>query len=217
MITLTDTAPNVGIAVAGILAPGKVDGMDVNLLPYFDGSLASSNRGGSSGVAINNLDGGGAEPLKMNLPANSKTSNQYFLLTHLYAFFGSLLGCTTYGMPGFPAYDGIASMYKVHKFMDLDHYEVTYFIQQVGLAASSFGVAKDDITAVATALDKLFNYRCLPPATAIKEQGPQLQSICIDETVSSFCLLHSLPQIHARTHYPHTLPPSLPLPCDLAH
>ncbi|KAG8156298.1 hypothetical protein KVR01_013833 [Diaporthe batatas] len=176
------TMPNVGIAVPGILAPGKFEGVDVNLLPYFDGSMASSNRGGSSGVAVNNLDGGGAEPLKMNLPANSETSNQYFLLTHLYAFFGSLLGCTTYGMPGFPAYDGIASQYKVHKFMDLNHYEVSYFIQQVGLAASSFGVTNDDITAVADALDKLFNHRCLPPATAIKEQGPQLHSICIEET-----------------------------------
>lgn len=186
MLASIDTAPNVGIAVPGILAPGKVDGMDVNLLPYFDGSLASSNRGGSSGVAINNLDGGGAEPLKMNMPANSNTSNQYFLLTHLYAFFGSLLGCTTYSMPGFPAYDGFPSQYQVHKFMDLNHYEVSYFIQQVGLAASSFGVAKDDITTVAGALDKLFNYRCSPPATAIKAQGPQLQSICIEETVSDF-------------------------------
>ncbi|KKY32670.1 hypothetical protein UCDDA912_g07376 [Diaporthe ampelina] len=153
------TTPNVGIAVPGILAPGKFDGVDVNLLPYFDGSLASSNRGGSSGVAVNSLDGGGAEPLKQNKPANSNTSNQYFLLTHLYAFFGSLLGCKTYGMPGFPAYDGFPSQYQVHKFMDLNHYEVSYFIQQVGLAASSFGVAKDDITVVAGALDKLFNYK----------------------------------------------------------
>jgi hypothetical protein len=188
----TDTAPNIGTVVPGILAPGKVNGTDVNLLPYFDGSLASSNRGGSSGVAVNNLDGGGAEPLKMNMPANSKTSNQYFLLTHLYAFFGSLLGCTTYGMPGFPAYDGIASQYQVHKFMDLNHYEVAYFIQQVALAATSFGVAKDDIAAVGTALDKLFNYKCLPPATVIKEQGPQLQSICVEETVRHFEFLYSL-------------------------
>lgn len=203
MPSLTDTTPNVGIAVPGILAPGKVDGMDVNLLPYFDGSLASSNRGGSSGVAVNNLDGGGAEPLKMNKPANSNTSNQYFLLTHLYAFFGSLLGCTTYSMPGFPAYDGIASMYQVHKFMDLNHYEVSYFIQQVGLAASSFGVSKDDVTAVGTALDKLFNYKCLPPATAIKEQGPQLQSICVEETVSGFLHLDSLLSYSLQIHSTH--------------
>lgn len=37
------------------------------------------------------------------------------LITHLYEFFGSLLGCSSVGMSGFPAYAGDASMYKVHK------------------------------------------------------------------------------------------------------
>lgn len=59
-----------------------------------------------------------------------------FLLTHLYQFFGSLLGCSQQGLPGFDAYDGQASMYEVHKFMDLDPNEFGYFISQVGLAAS---------------------------------------------------------------------------------
>lgn len=70
------TMPNVGIAVPGILAPGMYNGTEVNLLPYFDGSLLSSNRGGSSGVSINFLDDGGAAPLKLNMPANGTTSNQ---------------------------------------------------------------------------------------------------------------------------------------------
>lgn len=83
-------------------------------------------------------------------------------------------------MPGFDAYTAAPSMYKVHKFMDLNKYEVGYFIQQVGMAAASFGVAEDDVKAVGTALNTLFGYRCAPPATAIKAQGPQLQSICID-------------------------------------
>jgi hypothetical protein len=51
-------------------------GKDVNLLPYFDGTLKSSNRGGSSGVSINFLDGGGAAPLMKNMPSNSETANQ---------------------------------------------------------------------------------------------------------------------------------------------
>ena len=72
----SDTMPNVGVSVPGILAPGEVNGTSVNLLPYFDGSLASSNRGGSSGVSINFLDGGAATPLKKNMPADNKTSNQ---------------------------------------------------------------------------------------------------------------------------------------------
>ncbi|KAH6656468.1 hypothetical protein BKA67DRAFT_531737 [Truncatella angustata] len=174
------TQPNVGIKVPGILAPGKINGTDVNLLPYFDGELASSNRGGSSGVAINFLDGGGAEPLMKNLPANDDTSMQYFLLTHLYQFFGSLLGCSEQGMPGFDAFTGHASMYEVHKFMDLNPYELAYFIEQVAMSAASFGVAEDDLTAVGTALNSLFGYRCAPPTTVIPSQGAELQSICID-------------------------------------
>ena len=70
------TKPNVGIAVDGILKPGKQNGTDVNLLPYFDGGLDSSNRGGKSGVAINFLDDGGAAPLMDNKPANGTSSNQ---------------------------------------------------------------------------------------------------------------------------------------------
>ncbi|KAI0478463.1 hypothetical protein GGR56DRAFT_323139 [Xylariaceae sp. FL0804] len=173
------TMPNVGVTVPGILAKGQYNGTDVNLLPYFDGSLASSNRGGDKGVAVNFLDDGGAEPLMKNMPSNSEGSSQYFLLTHLYQFFGSLLGCTMQGMPGFDAYMGHASQYEVHKFMDLDAYEFGYFVEQVGLAAASFGVADADVEAVAEALNGLFGYRCAPPATAIKAQGPQLQSICI--------------------------------------
>lgn len=83
-------------------------------------------------------------------------------------------------MSGFAAYKAESSMYSVHKFMDLDYAEVTYFVTQVGLAAASFGVAEDDIKAVATALNGLFNVRCAPATTVIKAQGSQLQSICID-------------------------------------
>lgn len=64
------------VAVTGILNKGTYNGTDVNLLPYFDGMLASSNRGGSAGVSVNFLDGGGADPLKMNMPANGTSSNQ---------------------------------------------------------------------------------------------------------------------------------------------
>ncbi|KAK1659146.1 hypothetical protein BDP55DRAFT_620552 [Colletotrichum godetiae] len=176
------TMPNVGIKVDGILAPGMYNGTEVNLLPYFNGDLASSNRGGSSGVSVNFLDGGGAAPLMKNMPANDDTSKQYFLLTHLYQFFGALLGCSQYGMTGFPKYSGFASMYEVHKFMDLDENELGYFITQVAMAAASFGVAQDDLKAVGMALNQLFGMRCSQPATAIPEQGPQLQAICIEDS-----------------------------------
>jgi hypothetical protein len=71
------TQPNVGIAVTGILNPGTYMGTAVNLLPYFDGSLLSTNTGGSSGASRSFLDDGGAAPLKMNKPSNgNQTSNQ---------------------------------------------------------------------------------------------------------------------------------------------
>ncbi|KAH7115126.1 hypothetical protein B0J11DRAFT_594361 [Dendryphion nanum] len=169
------TQPNKN-SVPGILAKGVYEGEEVNLLPYFDGTLVSTNRNGSA-VAINFLDDGGAAPLKLNKPSNSERSNQYFLLTHLYQFFGKLLGCSGYSTMGFPAYRGRA-MGPSHAFMDLDPAEFGYFVQQVGLAATSFGVTTEDATAVGTALQTLFGYRCSPPTTVIPEQGMTLNSIC---------------------------------------
>lgn len=66
--------------------------------------------------------------------------------------------------------------------MVLDPYQIGYFITQVGLSAASFGVAESDISAVATALESLFAYRCAPKTTVITAQGPQYQSTCTDET-----------------------------------
>jgi hypothetical protein len=176
------TQPNVGIAVPGILANGTYNGTAVNLLPYFDGSLASTNTGGSVGMAVNFLDDGGAAPLMKNMPANTNSSAQYMLLTHLYEYFGVLLGCSMQGGAAYPAYAGDASQYEIHKFMDLSYAEVGWFIQQVALSAASFGVAKADLTVVGDALTSLFDVRCAAPVTVIPAQGPQLQSICIDST-----------------------------------
>lgn len=71
------TQPNVGVSVPGILNPnGMYNGTKVNLVPYFDGELASSNNGGKMGISRNFLDGGGAAPLMKNMPANDMSSNQ---------------------------------------------------------------------------------------------------------------------------------------------
>ena len=66
--------------------------------------------------------------------------------------------------------------------MDLSAAEVGYFISQVAASAASFGVATDDLMVVGTALTSLFDVRCAPPTTVVMAQGPQLQSICIDDT-----------------------------------
>jgi len=175
------TKPNVGITVPGILAKGNFNGTDVNLLPYFDGDLLSSNGGGAVGVSMNFLDGGGAAPLMMNMPAwaNATTSNQYLLLTHLYEYFGTLLGCTMQGSTDYPAYSGEGSMYNVHKFMDLSAAEVGWFIQNVAFSAASFGVAQADLMDVGTALGGLFGHKCAAAAVVIPTQPAALQSICI--------------------------------------
>ena len=44
-----------GRKITGFLHPGKFQGHDVNLLPYFNGGLASLNQGGTHGVAVNML------------------------------------------------------------------------------------------------------------------------------------------------------------------
>jgi len=133
------------------------------------------------------------------MPANGNASNQYKLVTHLYQFFGILLGCSLEGTGVYPSYQGDASMYQVHRygslvalsimmltifsrFMGFSYSETTYFIQQVGLAAESFGVADSDVTAVAGALNKFFNVRCEPPVTIAPVLGSQLMSICTDAT-----------------------------------
>ncbi|KAL9128216.1 MAG: hypothetical protein Q9217_003062 [Psora testacea] len=169
------------IKVPGILAPGEFNGTKVNLLPYFNGGLKSSNRGGSSGVAVNFLDDGGAKPLMDNKPANGEDADKSHskLLTHLYSYFGILLGCSQVGKDGFPAYSGDSSQAKVHKFMDLNTHQIGYFITQVGLAASSLGVSSTDIESVATALGEVFDVKCAPPTVIDPSQGPQLQSICL--------------------------------------
>lgn len=70
--------------------------------------------------------------------------------------------------------------------MDLDVYEMGFFIDQVGLSMKSLGFEEADITFTKSSLDKVFNRRCSPEATVIPESaGPNLQSICIAEN----CLL----------------------------
>lgn len=63
--------------------------------------------------------------------------------------------------------------------MGLDIYEVSYFVQQVGLAAASFGVSADDVNTIGKGLMMLFGYRCAPPTVFIPDHGAELQSICI--------------------------------------
>lgn len=160
------TLPNTGVLVPGILSS------EGGLLKYFTGDLNTTNVGGRPGQ-VNFLDGGGAAPLLLNEPANDTMSKQYFLMKHLYEIFGTLLGCSLFGK----GYDGAISMYETHKFMKLSKDEVDYFIDQVGLAAKSFGVSDEDTNTVAIGLNSIFNQRCNAPFV-ITNDSAGLQSIC---------------------------------------
>jgi len=105
------------------------------------------------------------------------------LMTHLYEYFGILLGCTQYGNPGYPAYGGDLSMYSVHKYMALDQYDFGFFVQQVALSAASFGVAQADLEVVGAALGELFGHKCSPASHLLPSEADTLQAICV--TVSS--------------------------------
>lgn len=171
--------PGSMVKVPGILAPGMVDGQAINLMPYFTGELATTNVNGMP-AGVNWLDADTNMLVSNATYVGEPGSRSATLLSHLFQYFGAALGCSTYGQTGFPKYGGDASQQNVHKFMDLNHAQVMWFIQQVGLSAKSFGASDADITTVANLLTKVFNYRCSPPTTVIPEQGAQLQSICQD-------------------------------------
>jgi len=54
--------PNVSTELTGILNPGKFSDQSVDLQPYFNGSIDSTNLNNAP-VGINWLDGGGTQPL----------------------------------------------------------------------------------------------------------------------------------------------------------
>ena len=91
-------------------------------------------------------------------------------------------------LPSYHTPLGLVADMSLCRFMDLDQYELGYFISQVGLAAASFGVSQSDISTVATALQKLFGYKCSPPSTVVPGDTV-LDSICINPS----CPLDPMP------------------------
>jgi len=73
---------------------------------------------------------------------------------------------------------GVQSMATVHAFMDLDTAQNSWFIENVGLAALSFGVSMADVTTVGTTLNNTFGYRCAPKVQPIAIYPPTYESIC---------------------------------------
>lgn len=63
--------------------------------------------------------------------------------------------------------------------MDLSAAEFAYFVQQVGLAARSFGVFEDDIALVGKALNDTFGFKCSANTTVVEGQPSAEQAICL--------------------------------------
>ncbi|KAF3909006.1 hypothetical protein ABW21_db0202118 [Orbilia brochopaga] len=167
------------INLSGILLPGIYMGQEISLLPYFNGGLVSTNRGTEPSV-INFLDDGGVTALSQNKPSYSQTSNQYKFVSHLYQYFGALLGCSSYGKDGFATYQGSTRMYEVHKYMNLGPSQLGYFIQEISLAAAAVGFEDNDIQGFASNLNETFSQRCAPRKAVLPDSEPDLQALCID-------------------------------------
>jgi hypothetical protein len=78
------TTPNVGVAVNGIMWPGQWGGESVDLRPWFNGELTSSNPcpdDCGQGVSVNWLDGGGPAALRQNLTSFVQSTNQLYAST----------------------------------------------------------------------------------------------------------------------------------------
>ncbi|KAJ3351317.1 hypothetical protein HDU91_006132, partial [Kappamyces sp. JEL0680] len=173
-----------GRIVKGILAEQTFQGQQIKLLPFFTGDQGkTANINGKAMDKVNFLDGGGAAPLKQNLPADPSIPNsrQQKLLTHLYSLFAALTGCSTQTATSkiLTQYQGNPSMTDVHRFMNLNKAQISFFNDMVGQAALGFGVATADAQAVGTALEGLFNIQCGKPAKLVPNLSEQPQGFCL--------------------------------------
>ncbi|OBT96406.2 hypothetical protein VE01_05647 [Pseudogymnoascus verrucosus] len=171
--------------LTGILNPGVHDGVPVNLLPFFNGSIASTNLNNQA-VGINWLDDGGILPLVNFMSGKTETvelrntTNEYRLFGHFYTAFAYIFGCSnppaspTTGRPPNPAY--------VHKFMSLNFTEIGHFINQLTLSSEYYGFSTTDAQSLALLMNSRYNIRCAPAVSLNPKQAPQLFSLCQDPT-----------------------------------
>ncbi|OBT83239.1 hypothetical protein VE02_08147 [Pseudogymnoascus sp. 03VT05] len=168
--------------LTGILNPGVHDGVNVNLLPFFNGSIASTNLA----VGINWLDDGGILPLvnfmsgKTDNVVLRNTTNEYRLFGHFYTAFARIFGCSK--PPASPTAGGPPNPAYVHKFMSLNFNEIGHFINQLTLSSEYYGFSTTDAQSLALLMNSRYNTRCSPAMSLNPQQSPQLFSICQDPT-----------------------------------
>ncbi|RDW85948.1 hypothetical protein BP5796_04273 [Coleophoma crateriformis] len=170
------TVPNVSTSLTGIFNPGSFQSLNVDLRPWFDGSLASTNLN-NQGVGVDWLDGGGAAPLHEFLNGTtssvilSNTTNQYELFTHFFSAFSHIFGCSLPQSSSSKSGQSTSLAY-VHKYMNLNYTDLGHFIDQLTLSTQHFGFSDQDAQTFSTSLNSRYNVRCAPPLNG------QLLSLC---------------------------------------
>ncbi|KAI9819270.1 MAG: hypothetical protein M1827_007426 [Pycnora praestabilis] len=169
---------NVSSDITGILNPGNFQGLNVDLQPWFNGSLESTNLNDQA-VGVDWLDNGGLNPLYdflSNATPNvilSNTTNQGRLFSRFFVDFAGLFGCSD--PPPYPASSKApVNLAYVHKYMNLNYTDIGYFIDQFGKATTYFGFSDQDSLSLTNQLTGTFNVRCAPP----NAQNSQLESLC---------------------------------------
>ncbi|KUJ10440.1 uncharacterized protein LY89DRAFT_626981, partial [Mollisia scopiformis] len=161
--------------ITGIFNPGTYQSTNVDLGPWFNGSIDSTNVNGQAS-SVNWIDGGWKAPLTAFLAGKTSSislihSSEFF--THQFSAFNNLIGCSE---PAPVPPQITRNLAYVHKFMDLNHTEIGHFINQITLSAAYFGFAEEDSDELNTQMNAVFNVRCSPAV------GTQLYSLCQDET-----------------------------------
>ncbi|KAF1915748.1 hypothetical protein BDU57DRAFT_547611 [Ampelomyces quisqualis] len=139
------TLSNVTSELTGILRPGSINDVAIDLREYFNRSRASTNVRNAP-VSINWLDQGSTIPLADFLSSKtetlvlSNTSNQYHLFGNFFTAFGRSFGCTL-PPPPLSNTDGPVSLAYAHKFMNLEYNQLAYFIKQLAIASTHFRVS----------------------------------------------------------------------------
>lgn len=180
---------NISSDITGILNPGTFQDLSVDLAPWFNGVIDSTNLNDQA-VGINWLDDGGLDPLHSYLNGSTSnvmltnTTNQYRLFAHFFQAFSHIFGCSDPPAPP-PSSSGSSgplSLAYVHKYMNLNYTDLGHFINQLSMATTNYGFSDQDSQTLNTDLNGMYNVRCAPPVTENPAQGPQLLSLCQADT-----------------------------------
>ncbi|OBT66722.1 hypothetical protein VE03_03868 [Pseudogymnoascus sp. 23342-1-I1] len=179
------SSDSIPVGLTGILNAGVHDGVAVNLLPFFNGSVRSTNLNNQA-VSINWLDDGGIQPLvdfmtnKTDTVVLSDSTNEYRLFGHFYTAFAKIFGCSH--PPVSPTAGAFPNPAYVHKFMSLNFTEIGHFINQLTLSCQYNGFSATDSQSLALLMNSRYNTRCAPAFSLNANEAAQLFSICQDPT-----------------------------------